>query len=94
MRDLDFGLAEQYLEDMFNTLVNGLSVYKVTKYVSEKFTVKLTKIGKPKKSLLKEYKLTIGTPNYLERKFIKICKKAGEPFPIKNIQLKFYHKMK
>lgn len=32
--------------------------------------------------------LKIGKPNYLEAEFIKKCKKAGEPFPIKKIQIK------
>lgn len=36
-----------------------------------------------------EIHLTIGRPNYAERKFIKLCQKAGEKFPIKKIQLKF-----
>jgi hypothetical protein len=37
---------------------------------------------------------TIGKPNYEEREFIKKCKKAGEPFPVKKIQVKFYNKSK
>ena len=36
-----------------------------------------------------EILLTIGRPNYQEREFIKLCKKAKEPFPIKKVQLKF-----
>jgi hypothetical protein len=34
-----------------------------------------------------EIALHIGRPNYLERRFIKLCKRAGEPFPVKKIQL-------
>lgn len=37
----------------------------------------------------KEIILTIGKPNHSERKFIKDCKKAGEPFPVKGVILKF-----
>lgn len=36
-----------------------------------------------------EIELTIGPPNYLEREFVKTCRKVGEPFPVKKIQLKF-----
>ena len=36
-----------------------------------------------------ELQVTAGKPNYLEREFIKKCKKAGEPFPVKKVQLKF-----
>lgn len=38
--------------------------------------------------------LTIGKPNYIQRTFIKMCKKSGEPFPVKKIQLKFASKKK
>lgn len=34
--------------------------------------------------------LKLGKPNYVERKFIKQCKKAGEPFPVKKIQIKYF----
>jgi hypothetical protein len=39
-----------------------------------------------------EIVVTIGKPNYAERKFIELAKKAGEPFPIKKIQLTRKHK--
>ena len=42
-----------------------------------------------KRSRTTEILFTIGSPNYLERKFIKDCKKAKEPFPIKKIQIKY-----
>lgn len=39
-----------------------------------------------------EITLKLGAPNYAEREFIKMCKKAGEKFPVKKIQLKFFPK--
>jgi hypothetical protein len=36
--------------------------------------------------------LTIGKPNFAERHFVKLCKKAGEPFPIKKVQMKLISK--
>lgn len=36
----------------------------------------------------------IGAPNYQERKFIELCQRAGELFPVKKIQLKFPPKRK
>ena len=33
--------------------------------------------------------LTFGKPNFVERRFIQKCIKAGEPFPAKKIQLQF-----
>jgi len=38
--------------------------------------------------------LKLGAPNFEERGFIKLCRKAGEPFPVKKIQLKFPPKRK
>lgn len=63
---------------------------QVTKYLSPKLTVKATRQGKVRTgdsniTLL----LTIGRPNYAERKFIKACMKAGEPFPVKRTQIKW-----
>jgi len=58
---------------------------RATKYVSEKLTIKAT--CRCKKGTM-EAVLTVGKPNYAERQFIKLAKKAGGPFPIKKIQLK------
>lgn len=41
-----------------------------------------------------EFVLKIGKPNYLERDFVKMCKKAGEPLPVKKVQIKHYPKKK
>lgn len=63
-----------------------------TKYVSEKEIVRATrrryrgKIVKNAKNT--DIVLTLGRPNYRERIFIKRCRAAGEPFPIKKIQLR------
>jgi hypothetical protein len=65
--------------------------YKATKYISERETLKATRKrykGKIYKGHAVEIMFTLGKPNYLERDFIKTCKKAGEPFPIKKIQVK------
>jgi hypothetical protein len=80
------------LPKLFDEVMLSEVVKKATKYVSEGCTIKVTKIGKPKKNSNLEFKVTIGTPNYLERQFIKDCIKVGEKFPIKKIQLKFYPK--
>ena len=76
-------------------LVDG--AIRVTKYFSPTEVVKATArryngkfVGKTREILY-----TIGRPNYAERKFIKDCLKAKEPFPIKGLQLKWAkHKLK
>lgn len=67
-------------------------VIKATKYVSPNFIVRATRKTYGKKILKGniELYLTIGKPNYAEREFIKQCKKAKLPFPVKPIVLKVY----
>lgn len=65
---------------------------RATKYIDEKTTAKATRITyrknhRPRNKVL-EIRITVGRPNYLERKFIKLLKEAAEPFPVKKIQLK------
>ena len=71
---------------------------KATKYVSPVFVVTATrkvyggKINKRDKSV--DIVLKIGKPNFAEREFIKLCKEAKEPFPVKRIQIKDFPKKK
>lgn len=39
-----------------------------------------------------EIHLTIGQPNSKNRKFVKDCLKAGEPFPVRKVQLVWWPK--
>ena len=80
---------------VFSALAESIlagGAYKATKYINEKLTVKATRKrfkGKiPKNERRIEIMFTVGDPNYEERDFIKKCKKAGESFPVKKIQLK------
>ncbi len=69
--------------------------YKATKYLSPTLTIKATRKrykGKFLKGHAIEIVFSVGKPNYEEREFIKKCKKAGEPFPVKKIQLKYLKK--
>lgn len=72
--------------------------HKATAYLSDKFIVNATrrlfKYRTPGKTENVQILLIVGKPNYTQRLFIKQCKKAGEPFPIRKIQLKFPAKKK
>lgn len=69
----------------------GVITRKATLYVSPTYVVTASLRCKPdKRSKRTEIVLKIGVPNFVERQFVKACKKAGEPFPVKKIQLKFY----
>jgi len=65
--------------------------YRATKFVSDEFTVKATRQFKPdKRDRQESFIVTVGKPNYKERKFIALCKKAGETFPVRKIQLESF----
>ncbi len=64
---------------------------KATMYVDRDMTVKATRQRKPdKRDRTETLIITYGKPNYAEREFIKACKRAGEPLPVRKIQLKFW----
>lgn len=84
---------ENAILDVVDQVGNAIAtrVRSAVKYISDKEVVKATRRFKPsKRNLREEILLTIGRPNYAERRFIKLCKKAGEPFPVKKVQLKHY----
>lgn len=68
--------------------------YRATKYVSPTLVVRATRSRLRDKIDKKwmQVTLSICKPNYIDRELIKECKKAGEPFPVKKIQLKFVKK--
>ena len=80
--------------------VLGKDVIRATEYISEKFIVRAVKKTyrfngrNPNRKGNVEITLTLGRPNFLEREFIKLCQKSGEPFPVKNIQVKLYNPKK
>lgn len=65
---------------------------QATKFVSAKEVIRLTRItyGKRKFDPRRlEVRIQHGPPNYAEREFIQSCKRAGERFPVRKVQLKF-----
>jgi hypothetical protein len=82
---------------MITNVVNALlenGAKTATKFISPKLVIRASQRlyrGKlpPSNSRSIDIVLTIGAPNYEAREFIKACKKAKEPFPIKKIQLRF-----
>jgi hypothetical protein len=71
-------------------MIIELGAKRVTKYISPKLTVKATHQGKhDRRDKSNTVLVTIGRPNYSEREFIKTAQKAGEPFPVKKVQIKW-----
>ena len=68
---------------------------KATYYESPTYVVKVSRQHQgSKRDTSTTFIVTCGKPNYLEREFIKQAKKAGEPFPIRKVQLKMWPKKK
>jgi hypothetical protein len=72
-------------------LLNNNEARQAIKFVSPKFTVKVTrqlhrgKIDKQNRQVT--YIVTCGEPCYIAAKIIKDLKAAGEPFPVKKIKI-------
>lgn len=66
---------------------------KASYFLDEDTVVTASRRFKPdKRNKRTEVIVTMGAPNYRGRLFVKACKKAGEPFPVRKIQLKFWPK--
>ncbi len=64
-----------------------------TIYLSDTCTVKATRRHKQDERYRhEEFVVSIGRPNYAEKKMVKDLLKAGVPFPVKKAQLKFWPK--
>ena len=68
-----------------------MGAIKATKYLGENQVIKATrrmyKYGGNKE--IESILITMGSPNYSEREFIKLYKKAKGTFPMKKIQIKW-----
>lgn len=58
------------------------------KFIATDHVLKATRRGKDTRANHIEILVTVGKPNFRERKFVRLCKKAGELFPVRKIQIK------
>jgi len=85
--------AHDEIAKIFKFLLATDDAQRATFYRDPKFTIKATRTAKPRANCRYEsFIVTVGQPNYAERKFIKDCQKAGEPFPVRDVQLKAFPK--
>ena len=67
-------------------------IWRATKYITPNEVISATRIRYKEWVLKKEQcpvvVLRVGKPNYAEREFIKTALRAGEPFPIKKVQIR------
>lgn len=75
-----------------NVVMNLMEVeglHQARMFLAPDLVVKGTRRGKRENGHT-EILLSVGKPNYVERQFIKQCKKAGVGFPLKKIQIRYY----
>ena len=79
------------VKDVVQTLLSN-KARRATKYIDSKLVVSAARVlfnGKiDRRDTRTTIVLKIGAPNYQEREFIKMCRKADEPFPVERVQLK------
>ena len=67
--------------------------HKATVFQHPELTVVATRVFKPRKNERQiDIRLTIGKPNFRNAKFVKDCLAAGEPFPVRKVQLEYWPK--
>lgn len=89
-KDTMNNLIAKDVAQVIDTLLRT-GAHRATKYIDKNLTVKATKKNfsgkRPSKGLL-ELAVTIGRPNFAERRYIEKLLQVGEPFPVKKIQVK------
>jgi len=66
---------------------------RATAYISRTETVKVSRRRKlDRRYRQEEFVVTLGTPNYRERQWIKDAQKASVSFPVRKIQLTYWPK--
>lgn len=80
----------------FTKSIEGLlrsGARSATVYLSTEDRVTATHVHKQdRRSRSTTISVTFGKLNYAGRKFVKSCKRSGEPFPVRRVQLKFWPK--
>lgn len=79
-------------QEMIDLLFSNPKLKTVTQYISPLNVVRVTKSNKHnnRKKRSNTYLVTVGKPNYKSALFVKACVKAGEPFPVRRLQLDYY----
>jgi hypothetical protein len=81
---------EKYYSKVVDYIIADKTVHRATLYISPKQIVRATRKHQSHHGVHIDMVVTIGRPNFVEREFIRRCKIAGEPFPVKKVQVKHY----
>lgn len=86
-------ITRKSITSAVETVLENYCCRRATVYLDESTVVSCT-ARRPFDARLRShaYVLKIGKPNFVERRFIRLCKQAGEPLPVRKVQLKFWPK--
>ena len=88
---IDFEAKQRKIGQCVQDVLNVKNCRRATAYMSESLTIKATNQRQlDKRDQSATVLVTIGRPNFVERRFIRLCKKAGMAFPLNQIQWKFW----
>jgi hypothetical protein len=88
----DYEYAMRKLGEAIGDVAYG-TARRATAYISPTLTMKATAQRKQdKRARYSTVLVTVGTPNFVERRFIKVCQKAGMCFPLNQIQWRAWPK--
>lgn len=80
-------MRPRHLNAIFHALLTT-DAMSATKYVDPRTVVTAT-LRRDSQADHAEFVVTVGKPNYRQRKFIAACKKAGVAFPVRKVQLRY-----
>lgn len=79
------------LAQCLRALQDTTEARRATVYLGEKLVVSTCRRFRfSKRNTRNDFVVKIGVPNYEERNFLRACKKAGEPLPVRRVQLKYW----
>ena len=91
----DWEYAQRKLGECVGDVICSDNVRKAIAYISPKLVIKATAQRRnDKRARSATVLVTVGAPNFAERRHIKVCQKAGMAFPLNAIAWKLWAKKK
>jgi len=84
------------IENIIDMMKADKGIKTISKFMARDSVIRVSRSINPRKGKSRAkpqsetFLVTLGKPNYDARQFIKLCIKAGEPFPVKRPQIKRY----
>ena len=85
--------SQRFFTKAIDTMLAQPEIRSCTVFASDKLRVTATRLFKSDRRNTREtLVVTYGSLNYAGREFVKACKKAGEPIPVRQPQFRLWPK--